>query len=361
MKTNKFQPDADEPSVQMQKTPVWTNASGKHSEIVLSSKIKLSRNLKQFKFLLRATQLETVQIFDFITTNSNLPIYALSKLSPIDREKLVERNITECNFLEDMEGKGIGLWDNESFNVVINEEEHIQIQHITSGLNLESAYREIDKVDNNLSDSLPYAFSPIFGFLTASPNNTGTALKVSARLHLPGLVHSEKLKKVLDKLNQIGFLVKPVSGEGTKIEGNLLEIENRITLGKKENELIKGLENTVSEIVENEKEARDILLKNAKLQLEDKIWRAYAILKSAHMLTLEEFFNFSSAVRLGVGIGLLKDVNLQTLNNLMIYVQPAHLKENISKHLSRENYNIDTAVEIDSYRAKYVRECISKN
>lgn len=347
----------------MSQPPLWTNAAGKYSEVVISSKIRLARNIEQFKFPSKATQAETAQTFDFIAQHLHYPVFSLSQLSPVDRERLVERLITKREFLINTEGKGIGIWDNESFNIIINDEEHIKIQHVVSGLNLESAYKEIDKVDTEISGFLTYAFSKQFGYLTASPTDTGTALRVSAYLHLPGLVHSEKLKRVVDKLSQLGFSVKSVSGEGTKIEGNFFEITNRTTLGRTEGELIDSLDKTILEIIEHEKEARDILFKNARVQIEDKIWRAYSILKSARMLSMEEFLNLSSAVRLGVGMGMLNTISLKTLNELLIYAQLAHLKR-FAINLSASGGQIphfDTSAEIDSYRATYVRETLAKN
>lgn len=245
------------------------------------------------------------------------------------------------------------MWDKESFSVLINDGDHIKIQHIISGLNLELAYKEINKIDNFIAESLPYSFSAQFGYLTASPTNIGTALRASAWLHLPGLVHSEKLRKVLDKLSQLGFAVKTGCGGGIKAEGSFFEISNLATLGRKEEEIIDSLEKTVLEVIEYEKEARDILFKSARLQVEDKIWRAYGILKNANLLPLEEFVNLASVVRLGVNMKVLKDLDLKTLNELLLYVKPAHIK--------KISGDTNSFVELDNRRAMYVRKILNKH
>ncbi|MDD5528751.1 MAG: hypothetical protein PHX21_01820 [bacterium] len=333
--------------------PVWTNATGSYSDFVLSSKIKLTRNLQQFKFPDRATQAEKIKVFNFIAERFQYPTFLATKLSLLDRERLIERRIAGPEFLKNIEGKGLGLWDKESFSVVINDEDHIKIQHIISGLNLGLAYKEINKVDNFIADLLPYSFSAQFGYLTASPTNIGTALRASICLHLPGLVHSEKLRKVLDKLSQLGFAVKTGCGAGVKTEGSFFEISNLATLGRKEEEIIYSLEKTVLEIIEYEKEARDILFKTARLQVEDKIWRAYGILKNANILSIEEFVNLSSAVRLGINMKVLKDVDLKTLNELLLYAKPAHIK--------KISGDTNSSVELDNHRALYVKKVLNKH
>jgi protein arginine kinase len=337
----------------MLESPVWTNATGDYSDFVLSSKIKLTRNLQQFKFPDRATESEKTKIFNFIADRFQYPTFLLSKLSPLDRERLVERHIAGPGFLKNIEGKGLGLWDKESFSVIINDEDHIKIQHIISGLNLGLAYKEINKVDNFVADLLPYSFSSQFGYLTASPTNIGTALRASICLHLPGLVHSEKLRKVLDKLIHLGFAVRTGCGGGLKAEGNFFRISNLATLGRKEEEIIYSLEKTVLEVIEYEKEARNMLFKTAKLQVEDKIWRAYGILKNANLLSLEEFVNLLSAVRLGISMKILKDVDLKTINELLLYVKPAHIK--------KISGDTNSSTELDNYRAMYVRKVLNKH
>ncbi|MDI6840191.1 MAG: protein arginine kinase [bacterium] len=334
-------------------SPSWTNAEGEFAEIVLSSRIRIARNLSQFKFPLRAKRDELEEIFNFIeervaTVRGDKLIVPLAELSPTEREFLAERHLVSREFLKNGKGKGVEIWKGESLAVVINEEDHLRLQALTPGLNLERAYELVNKLDDELSGKLPYAFSSQFGYLTACPTNTGTGLRVSVLIHLPGLIHSGKIRKVLEKLGQVGLSVRGLYGEGTKVEGNFFQISNQTTLGRKEEEIVDGLHKTVLQIVEYENNARELLLKSARLQIEDKIWRAYSILKNARLISSEEFINLSSAVRFGIGVGILKGLRLQTLNELLIFIQPAHLQKITGKPMEPS--------ERDARRAMYVRQ-----
>ena len=333
--------------------PSWSSAEGEFAEIVLSSRVRLARNMAKFKFPLRTKQEELEEILNFIeervtSIEGDKLILRLVDFSPIDREFLAERHLIQREFLKDGRGKGVGIWSGEDLTLVINEEDHLRLQSITPGLNLERAYELTNKLDDELSKRLEYAFSAQLGYLTACPTNTGTGLRVSALIHLPGLVHSGKIKKVLEKLGQIGFSVRGFYGEGTRVEGNFFQVSNQTTLGRKEEEIVDGLHRTILQVIEYENNARELLLKSARLQIEDKIWRAYSILKSARLLSSEEFINLSSAVRLGIGLGVLKDVRLRTLNELLIFTKPSHLQRITQKPMEPS--------ERDARRAMYVRE-----
>lgn len=312
-------------------TPSWSNADGKYSEIVLSSSVRLARNLGKFKFTWRAKKDELESIFNLVSDSvsslgTDKLVIHLSELSHIERKFLVERSLVTPDFIRNGTGKGLVIWKDETLSLMINGEDHLSSQSLAPGLNLKSAYNKLDRLDNELSSTLSYAFSPKIGYLTASPTNVGTGLRASVLIHLPGLVHSGKIKKLLDKLMQLGFLIHGFYGKGTSVEGNFFKLSNRATLGRREEELVDSLYKIALQVIEYENDARELLLKNVRLQLEDKIWRAWAILKLARLLSFEEFVNLSSAVRLGIGLGILRRTTLHTLNELLLFVQPAHLQ-----------------------------------
>ncbi|MCK4308050.1 protein arginine kinase [candidate division WOR-3 bacterium] len=351
----------------LENPPKWIDGRGEFSEMVLSSRARFARNIRQFSFPNRAKENELEEILDFIKSHINKVqsakcptdpadkvqsefVTPLSEISPIDKELLVERRLISREFSRKTRGRGVGIWDSENIGLMINGEDHIRIHSIYSGLNLELAYEKVSEFDDKFSKSLPYAFSPRFGYFTACPINTGTGLRVSVLVHLPGLVHSGKIKKVLEMLSKTGFMVKGFYGDGTMVEGNFFQISNQITLGKKEEEIINELHETVLQIIEYENNAREFLLSNARAQLEDKIWRAYSILKNARLLSNEEFVSLSSAVRFGIGLGILKSskVSLRNLNKLLIFTQPAHLQKITGKSID--------PIGKDARRALYVRE-----
>lgn len=329
--------------------PLWANAVGNESEIVLNSRVQVVRNLEPFKFTTHATVKEVEEIFEFISIHiDSIPIFPMEQFLPLERKLLVERYIASDALIKDTNGRGVGIDKGELISFVINEEDHLRIQSIVAGLDIELAYKKLNKLDNEFSNLLPYAFSPKFGYLTACLTNVGTGLRASVLLHLPALVHSGKVRKVLENLAQVGVLTRGLYGEGTRVEGNFFQVSNQMTLGRKEEEIIDGLHKTTLQLIEYEKSARDVLLKNARAQVEDKIFRAYAVMKSARLLSTDEFINLSSAVRLGVGVGILKGIKISTLNRLLLFVQPAHLQKLMGE--------LKDPTERDIQRALYVRE-----
>lgn len=338
----------------LQNAPSWCRGDGEFPEIVLSSRVRFARNLEQFRFPLRANKEELESVFNLVqekTASEDNTIVDLAQLSDLEKKLLVERHLMSLELLKNGKGKGLVIWEGEHLSIMLNEEDHLRIQSLASGLSLEKAYEQANKLDEKLSKKLSYAFSPQFGYLTTCPTNTGTGLRVSVLVHLPALIHSGKIRKLIERLGQLGFSVRGFYGEGTQVEGNLFQISNQTTLGRGEEEIVDALQKTILQLVEHENDARKLLLKSARLQLEDKIWRAYSILKSARLLSSGEFISLSSAVRFGIGLGILRDVSLKTLNELLISIQPAHLQKIASKSME--------PVERDVRRAMYVRQRLS--
>jgi protein arginine kinase len=209
--------------------------------------------------------------------------------------------------------------------VMVNEEDHLRLHGMWSGFNLEDAYTAVEAVDADLGRLVPFAFHPEFGYLTSCPTNAGTGLRASVLIHLPGLVLTKEINKVLQGLSQVGLTFRGLYGEGSEVVGNFFQLSNQTTLGKTEDELIDHLGKIVRQVVEYEEQARDVLLRTAPEEVEDKTWRAYGLLKHARRLSFEETMNLLSGVRLGVGLNLLPGPGVYTLNKLLIYTQPAHL------------------------------------
>ena len=334
-------------------TPLWSSGEGIYSEIVLSSRVRLARNLAAFKFPLLSSVKELEEVFAFISGRiSFVPIFSLAHFSTFEHKLLLERHLVSNELIKDITGRGVGIFSGESISFMINEEDHLRMQSIVSGLDLPFAYKRLNEIDDTFSASLVFAFSPKFGYLTSCPTNVGTGLRASVLLHLPALVHSGKIRKIIDNLIHIGFIVRGFYGESAHIEGNFFHLSNQPTIGRKEEEIIDGLHKIVLQLIGYENSAREVLLKNAHLQIEDKIWRAMSILRSARLLSVDEFVNLSSAVRLGVGLGILKDVKISTLNQLLIFVQPAHLGKLMGEPKELAEY--------DMRRAMYVRDLLNK-
>jgi protein arginine kinase len=234
---------------------------------------------------------------------------------------------------------------------MINEEDHLRIQSFRSGLNLGGAFDAANRLDSELSSRLGFAFSDRLGYLTACPTNLGTGLRASLLIHLPGLVHSKEIHKLLDSLRQLNHSIRGLYGEGTEVMGNFFQISNSSTLGTSEDVIIGNLNEMVTKVIGFERKARDMLFRKARSLLEDKVWRAYGLLNYSRSVSTKEALSLISAVRLGIGLGIITDVSIRTLNELLVYIQPAH----IQMHGGRQ---MDTSGR-DRARADFVRQTLA--
>lgn len=333
--------------------PLWLNKEGLSSEIVLSSRIRLARNLEGYLFPTRAREKELEDVSELVQDAavkssyfSDSLLLRVTTLAPLDIRFIRERHLiaSEKKTVECIVGKG------EVVSILINEEDHIRIQCLASGLNIKAVYPVIFEIDDILSSNLTYAFRNDFGYLTSCPTNVGTGMRVSCLLHLPGLVLTKEINKLLDDVMSRGFSVRGLYGEGSEIEGNFFQLSNQITLGIDEKEIATKTEKEIRNVIDLEREARDKLMREAGKRVEDKIWRSYGILKNARMLSQEEFVNLSSAVRLGIGIGLIDNTYLKLLNYLLLYTASAHLQKMKGKIMDADTRDIE--------RANYVREVL---
>jgi len=342
----------------------WLDASGRSSHLVLSTRVRLARNLRGRIFGLRNSPEERETILaEVLTATRDTPQLAeamlirLDQVERSDRELLHERHLVSRE-LAGLEGggdvrAGAALLVQNRVGVMLNEEDHLRIQGLQSGLALEAAYAEADTLDSELGQRLAFAFHPQFGYLTSCPTNVGTGLRASVLIHLPGLVLTKEITKVLQGLSQVGLTFRGLYGEGSEVVGNFFQLSNQTTLAKSEVDLLDHLGKMVRQIIEYEEQARRILLRDAPAIIEDKVWRAYGLLRHARSLPVEEAMNLLSGVRLGVGLGLISDVSMYALNKLLVYAQPAHIAvhDGGGPELSRSEINVR--------RASYVRQSLT--
>jgi protein arginine kinase len=314
----------------------WLDASGPKAHIVLSTRIRLARNLAGYVFSQRARDADRTAVLERVADAGaasarlrGAVTFHLDRLERADRQLLHERHLVskELAGLE-RDGPpppGAALLVHGAVGVMVNEEDHLRLHGMRSGFALEEAYAELEALDAELGRLLPFAFHPEFGYLTSCPTNAGTGLRASVLIHLPGLVLTKEIGKVLQGLAQVGLTFRGLYGEGSEVVGNFFQLSNQTTLGKSEDELLDHLGKIVRQVIAYEEEARAVLVRDAPTIIADKVWRAYGLLRYARSLTFEETMNLLSGVRLGVGLNLIPGLSVYTLNKLLIFTQPAHL------------------------------------
>lgn len=334
----------------------WLKGSGPNSNIALSSRIRLARNLKGYPFpsVAKKTDLEGVlkEVRELLPKDpyfKPFSLLTLGDLNEIEREALVEKHLISPDHSKNGDRRyGALLVEKEGIlSMMINEEDHLRIQCFLSGLQLSEAWRIIDQFDSILEKYLDYAFDEEFGYLTSCPTNVGTGLRASVMLHLPALTMTKKIGKVVEELSKLGLTVRGLYGEGTEALGNLFQVSNQITLGPSEEEIIDKIEKIALRVIEEEELTRKQILKMKGLELEDSIWRAYGILKHARSISSKEAMELLSKVRMGVDMGILPPIDKVKLNELIIKIRPAHLQLSLSKELKPE--------ERDKFRAELIR------
>jgi len=314
----------------------WLDASGPLSHIVLSTRIRLARNLADRTFTIRAPETERRGVLEAVDAAWQRTSFArggvrllLDELTADDRQLLHERHIVSKELMaaaSERAGRSASaVFLGGPVGAMVNEEDHLRLQTLRSGFALNAAYGVLDRLDGELGASLPFAFHEQFGYLTACPTNAGTGLRASVLIHLPGLVLTKEVSKVLQGLSQVGLTFRGLYGEGSEVVGNFFQLSNQTTLGKSEEDLLDHLGKIVRQVVAYEEQARQVLLRDAPTIIEDKVWRAYGLLRYARSLSFDECMNLLSGVRLGVGVKLINEVGLYTLNKLLIFTQAAHL------------------------------------
>lgn len=329
----------------------WLRGAGPQHDIVISTRVRLARNLAGFPFHSRASEEQCSEIADALTAairRSNLPkslIYLdVEKLSELDRQLLIERHLISKALADASGARSVVFEPTETCALMINEEDHLRIQVLRSGLQLDEAWEHINSIDDALDEYVEFAFDAKYGYLTACPTNVGTGLRVSVMLHLPALRLTGELEKIVQAARDMKLAVRGLFGEGTEALGDFFQISNQITLGRSETEIIDEFRTEViPRIVEFEQAARKALVKSKPQALDDKIWRAMGLLCNARMMSSTEALQCLSHLRMGLHIGRLRKVDLQTINELFLQTQPAHLQKLQGERLSGEQRSIARA------------------
>ena len=339
----------------------WLDASGEHSDIVISTRVRLARNLEGYAFTGRARDGERLRVLaQAREALVDVPMLGggvmlrVDELAAEERLLLHERHLAskELAGLNDAPVRsGAALFLSGRFGIMINEEDHLRLQALYSGFAVADAFAQVEQLDNALGARLPYAFHQEFGYLTACPTNAGTGLRASVLIHLPGLVLTKEIGKVLSGLQSVGLTYRGLYGEGSEVVGNFFQISNQTTLGRSEGELLDYLVRVVRHVIEREEESRRVLLRDAGYIIEDKLWRAFGTLRYARSLSFDEAMNYLSGVRLAVGLKLISGLSVYTLNKLLIFSQSAHLGRSEGRALTENEANVA--------RARYVRDTLA--
>ena len=337
----------------LQQPGAWL-APGADTGTVVSSRIRLARNLRDAAFPGWAGEEECEKIWRRLQPIlQGLPelapavAFGMADLDELDRMILFERHLISGEQAHKGRGSGLVTRQDESISVMVNEEDHLRLQAMSPGLALQATWQRMSALDRAIEAQVPYAFSAKLGYLTACPTNVGTGLRASVMLHLPGLVLMNELNPVLKGLTKIGLAVRGLWGEGTEAIGNLFQISNQITLGDREENIVRHIEQIVLEVVEHERNARARLLERKDIVLRDHVGRALGILTHAYLLTSKEALDLLSGLRLGIDLGIIKQVDRLTVDRLLLLTQPAHLQKLEAKSLKPK--------ERDRIRAELVR------
>jgi protein arginine kinase len=334
----------------------WLRGGGPQSDIVISSRVRLARNIAGFPFVLKASEHQRHELVDKCheqIINSGVAekmLWVDLRQSPkLDRQLLLERHLISRQHSVTDAPRGVVLSLDESFAVMVNEEDHLRIQVIRSGMQLDEVYRQAEQIDDALESSLDYAFSNRFGYLTACPTNVGTGIRVSVMLHLPALKLTGEIEKVRRAARDMHLAVRGYHGEGTEAVGDLYQISNQTTLGRSEAEILEDFRGQIiPQIIEYEQTARQTLANQRPALLDDRIYRAWGVLSNARMLASDETLFLLSHLRLGVSMGRIEQVNPATINELFVLTQPAHLQRIFKRPLN--------GAERREYRARFVRQ-----
>lgn len=340
--------------VLMNQLSAWLQATGEHSDIVISSRVRFARNLKNFPFYHWAdekrkeevSRLVKKALSDILELKNGLWI-DISELSELDKFFLLERHLVSRELVEKGTYKGCLIADREIVSVMVNEEDHIRLQVLESGLSLLEALSIARNIDAQIAQKLDYAFSYEWGYLTACPTNTGTGLRASVMLHLPLLVSTKQIANVINTIAKLSFTTRGFYGEGTEATGNFFQISNQVTLGRSEDEIVGNLLKVIDQIISYERSAREKFYSQEKLALEDQVYRSYGMLEKARVITSKEAIELLSNLRLGIDLGII-DINIKQINELLLLIQPAHLQKLEGKKL--------TFRERDVKRAELIRQ-----
>ena len=343
--------------------PAWFNNSGPGSDCIISTRIRLARNLAGHQFPVQASRLERKDIFNEVTEAvKNIPqckkftCLNFSDIERVNQQFLYEKRVASSELVNTDGARGAVYDFNSRVSIMINEEDHIRMQCMDSGYQPDEVWAVLNEVDDEIGKSVGYAYDRKWGFLTSCPTNSGTGFRISFLMHLPGLVLTKTIDSVLSGASQMGISARGFFGEHSDVVGNFFQLSNQATMGACESDFLKSTKDIINKITDYEYKARTRIYKDAKNELEDKVYRSYGILKYARTLELDEFLNLTSAIRFGIESGILKNINVETLNRMMLLCLPAHMQLYFKTVIHKEE---KSSVRADMVK-KFLPEIIGK-
>lgn len=333
----------------------WMNEEGPESDIVLSSRVRLARNLQNHTFSTLLKSEEANSIIEQVENQlkplqeqQEFVMLKMAEMQSLEKRMLVEKHLISPHLAEQSPYGACLLSQDEKVSIMFNEEDHIRIQCMLSGLQLSEALEKANKLDDIIEEKVDYAFDEKRGYLTCCPTNVGTGLRASVMMHLPGLIITQQMSRIIPAINQLGLVVRGIYGEGSEALGNIFQISNQTTLGKSENDIVHDLTIVVQQIIEQERLAREALVNTMNIQLEDRVFRSLGILAHSRIIESKEAAKCLSDVRLGIDLGYIKNISKMILNELMILTQPGFLQKYAGGELRPQ--------ERDYRRATFIRE-----
>jgi protein arginine kinase len=331
----------------------WIKDEGPNNNIVLSSRVRLARNLNNVPFPAMLTKESGYgvieKIYDDEMKNSvfkGYKFYDMQDTGFVDRYALVERHLISPNLAAQSSIGAVLISNDEDVSIMLNEEDHIRIQAVLPGLQIKEAWNIASSIDDQIESKVDYAFDDRLGYLTSCPTNVGTGIRASVMIHLPGLNLSANINKILQAVMQVGLTIRGLYGEGTEFIGNIFQISNQITLGRSEEETVDNITGITEQILNKEKEARGLLFDNNRIMLEDKVWRAWGLMTNARSISGQESMKLLSDIRLGIDMGILKSIPISVLNKIMVDTNNASLQKQAAKELNTPERDILRAEEI---------------
>ena len=343
-----------------QRAGEWLRGGGPMEDVVISTRVRLARNLADVPFLSRCSEQQQKELEVRLRREvlaaevADEMLYVdIGKADDMDRQLLVERHLISRQHAEATHPRGVAVSADETVAIMVNEEDHLRIQVLRSGLKLEEAFSEINRIDDLLEQRLDYAFHSRFGFLTACPTNVGTGLRISVMLHLPALKMTGEIEKAFRAARDMRLAIRGLYGEGTEATGDFFQVSNQTTLGKSEEQFVTEFQSLIPRFIEYERKARQSLMSRRAVAVEDKVVRASSLLRSARLISSEETMYLLSLLRLGVHVGLVRGVDIATTNQLFLATQPSHLQRILGQELA--------GPQRAEARATYIRHRLSAN
>ena len=333
----------------------WLKGEGPKSNIAMSTRVRIARNVEEHLYFNRANDSQREEVLNTAVSAirksgffAKALFLRIRDVSDLDRKFLVERHLMSREHMQEAAHKGLVVEEKEVVSAMLNEEDHIRLQVLQSGFNVMEAWRIVDDIDTELGQYLSFDYSNKFGYLTSCPTNTGTGLRASVMLHLSALVMSGQIESVFDAISKLGLTMRGFYGEGTEALGDFFQISNQVALGHSEMGILDNLERIINKIISREEATRENLISRRKQEITDRIYRSYGTLKGARIITSNETIKLLSAVRLGVDLGLIKDMDTVRINEVLLFTQPAHLQKINGKEIG--------PYERDIKRADFIRQ-----